>query len=474
MKISAALVPESSSALDLREEKRARRPQGEAHGRLHPTHPRRGAERRGSGRRAEPSAAGRRRPGSSWGRRANRLGTSSRSAVVARLATAGGRPPGLRGPGNNGLRDDLGDGLGDGLGGGGVAVTRQPGLLGLRRSSLAGADVDPSTGGLLSIADLQRAMRARRAPEATSRLRELAVATGSDLVPSQSPRLTAPDLSTALPGWLSDLPGALLVVGAHPVAGASTVVVAVVDAVSAALSDRGAVQLLDCSPAARSGLAGVADAELGVGGCGRWRYGRRGHVLVARPVDELPPAPPCEGPTHPWATTASTPAVTVVDLGCGLDDAVLTAARTMPAPILVVFRMTLPDLQRVETVLTALDAPDSAGYLHGDGGRVLVAAVGPARWPRQIRACAGPRLRQAQRAGRVVPVPLDGRLALTGLGSGPLPRRVSAAGTRLWELAAAGGGRRPTVQRQGGPPGEQPLRPLIPFDFRPFASQEQQ
>lgn len=398
--------------------------------------------------------------------------------MVARLAAAGGRPPGLRGRGNC-----LGDGLGGSLGSGGVAVTRPlglpglPGLQGVRRSSLAGADIDPSTGGLLSIADLQRAMRARTEPGVTARLRDLAVATSPEPAPSQSLRLTAPDLPTALPDWLGDLPGALLVVGAHPVAGASTVAVAVVDAAAAALSGQGSVQLLDCSPAARSGLAGVADAELGVGACGRWRYGRRRHAFVARPVDDLPTAPPDTGPTQPWATAASAAAsasaVTVVDLGCGLDDAVVATARTNPAPIVVVFRTTLPDLQRVETVLTALDAPDSAGPLSGYGARVLVAAVGPARWPRQIRACAGPRLRQAQRAGLVVPVPLDGRLALIGLGSAPLPRRVSAAGTRLWELAAASS-RRPSTQWHEGPLGEQPPRPVVPFDFLPFPSQEQQ
>jgi hypothetical protein len=223
------------------------------------------------------------------------------------------------------------------------------------------------------------------------------------------------------------------------------------------------VHLVDCSPAARSGLAGVTDAELGVGACGRWRHGRRGRLTVSRPVDELPATPPDTG-----ALLSGVPTVTVIDLGCRMDE----PAQAPAGPVVVVFRPTLPSLQRLEATLTTLGLTT----LGPRSGGVVVAAVGPARWPRQVRACAGPLLRQAHRAGLVVAVPLDRRLAVTGLGSGPLPRKVTAAGTRLWQLAHASarssthGVEPPSAQ----PPSVQPpsaLEQLFPFFFE---SQEQQ
>ena len=65
---------------------------------------------------------------------------------------------------------------------------------------------------------------------------------------------------------------------------------------------------------------------------------------------------------------------------------------------------------------------------------VVVAAVGPARWPGEVTASAGPRLRALRLAGRVVPVPLDQRLQVTGLTDRPLPRSVLAAGRALLQL----------------------------------------
>ncbi|WP_143447455.1 hypothetical protein [Kineosporia sp. R_H_3] len=142
--------------------------------------------------------------------------------------------------------------------------------------------------------------------------------------------------------------------------------------------------------------------------------------------------------------------MTVLDLGCRLDE----LARVPAGPVVVVFRATLPSLQRLEVTLTRLTA---LGVTTLGPRPVVVAAVGPARWPRQVRACAGPLLLQAHRAGLVVAVPLDRRLAVTGLGSSPLPRKVTAAGTRLWQLAAA---RQARVLEQPLPVQPSPVQPL--------------
>ncbi|MBI4941681.1 MAG: hypothetical protein HY830_13120 [Actinobacteria bacterium] len=342
---------------------------------------------------------------------------------------------------------------------------------GARAASLAGADVDPSTGSLLSIAQLQTALRARTVPLAPvlEDERPPAVMPVPAVVSAPVPAAQRvgeragvtvaggphPEL---LPEWLDEVPGPLLVVGAHPGAGSSTVAVAVAEAaarlpapgIAGSVVSPGWVHLVDCSPAARSGLAGVSDAELGVGACGRWRHGRRGRLTVARAVDDLPATPPDTDAALCGAAVQEV-AVTVLDLGCHLDD----LARIPAGPVVVVFRPTLPSLQRLEATLTRLTALGVT--MLGPRPGVVVAAVGPARWPRQVRACAGPLLQQAHRAGLVVAVPLDRRLAVTGLGSSPLPRKVTAAGTRLWQLAAA---RQARVLEQPLPAQPSPVQPL--------------
>lgn len=369
---------------------------------------------------------------------------------------------------------------------------------GARAASLAGADVDPSTGSLLSIAQLQAALRARTVPLAPvlEDERSPAMVPARMSAPVPAPQRVGERAAVTVAGgphpepdpeWLDEVPGPLLVVGAHPGAGSSTVAVAVAEAASrlpasgttGSVVPPGWVHLVDCSPAARSGLAGVTDAELGVGARGWWRHGRRGRLTVSRPVDDLPVTPPDTDAALCGAAVREA-AVTVLDLGCHLDD----LARVPAGPVVVVFRPTLPSLQRLEATLARLTALGVT--MLGPRPGVVVAAVGPAWWPRQVRACAGPLLQQARRAGLVVAVPLDRRLAVTGLGSGPLPRKVTAAGTRLWQLAAAARQARglaqplpvqpPPVQPlpvQGPPVHQSPdaQEPLFPFFFD---SQEQQ
>ena len=65
---------------------------------------------------------------------------------------------------------------------------------------------------------------------------------------------------------------------------------------------------------------------------------------------------------------------------------------------------------------------------------VPVAAVGPHGSAREVRASIGPRLAALRDTGRLVSVPWDSRLDVTGLTDRPLPRPVVAAGAQLLSL----------------------------------------
>ncbi|RBY95243.1 hypothetical protein DQ237_14260 [Blastococcus sp. TF02-8] len=68
------------------------------------------------------------------------------------------------------------------------------------------------------------------------------------------------------------------------------------------------------------------------------------------------------------------------------------------------------------------------------GQPVMVAVVGPARWPRAVKANCGPQLHELRSRGRVVRVPVDGRLQTAGLTGDRLPKGVEAAGRSLAAL----------------------------------------
>jgi hypothetical protein len=288
---------------------------------------------------------------------------------------------------------------------------------------LAGADVHPQTGRLLSIAQLQAALRAG----VTGLDRPEALPGGPTDVPP-GPNRPRPGADAVVPGWLTALTSPVLVIGAHPGAGCSTVAVAVAEAAAAgAGAGAGAgAHLVEWSDGTGSGLAGVAHAELGVGPSGLWRHGRRGDLTVSRPVDVLPASPPDAGAGG---------GVVVVDLGhLGPTAGVAaTAGRWPGGSVVVVCRASAPGVRRAEVLLAALQLP------------VLVAVVGPSRWPGSVRASRGPLLRQREEAGALVGVPDDRRLAVTGLTSAALPRKVAAAGDRLWQL---------THTHPPGPPGQ--------------------
>jgi hypothetical protein len=69
-----------------------------------------------------------------------------------------------------------------------------------------------------------------------------------------------------------------------------------------------------------------------------------------------------------------------------------------------------------------------------DGLRVAIASIGPKRWPGEVTASLGPRMRGAREAGLVVGVDLDRRLQVTGLTQAPLPKPLLRAAAELLRL----------------------------------------
>jgi hypothetical protein len=323
-----------------------------------------------------------------------------------------------------------------------------------------GGDVDPDER-LLSVAEIQQAfreLRARRPRAAASklaaptRLHELSVS--EDPAPAgapvQSPRRTRRDgNSTAFPAgedthcerWADSgdrapqrglsrgdsAPAAvplrvdrdalaadwITVVAAHAGAGASTVALAISDA--AAATDR-RVHLVETAHPRRSGLIAAASAELGTDAAGAWRRGSRDRVTIDRRVADVEPG------GWPVLPINEEPAVTVLDLGLPAPEnlARLAVDRTRTV---VVCRPTVPGVRLTEHVLSKLA-----------GSPVVVAVVGPARWPRAVKANCGPQLRELRSRGQVVRVPIDGRLQTAGLTGDRLPKAVEAAGRSLAAL----------------------------------------
>ncbi len=208
----------------------------------------------------------------------------------------------------------------------------------------------------------------------------------------------------------------VMVVGCHGGAGASTLALAVAEA--ARESGRSA-RLLDCASPERSGLTTAVDAELGVDGSG-WRQGRRAGLPIDRVCDAVAsatdlPTPPDESPGHVE--------VTVVDTAWGVSDTLAgdcwLAQEGSSAAVVLVARATIPALRQLEQ---ALDT---------SGGAPVVALIGPTRRDRSVHATAGPLLKAADSAGRVVRVPSDRHLSATGISCAPLPKTVAGAGRQI-------------------------------------------
>jgi hypothetical protein len=206
-------------------------------------------------------------------------------------------------------------------------------------------------------------------------------------------------------GWIA-------VVAAHAGAGASTTALAI----SAAAAGGGRpTHLIEYAPPSRSGLVAAASTELGADANGRWRRGLRSGVIIDRWATSDPPG---AWPTLPASDRSR---VTVVDLGqTDVSGVALPVGR---ANAVVVCRPSVPGVRLTEQLLDQLATQPMA-----------IAAIGPSRWPAEVTASLGPRLRALREAGRVVPVPMDRRLAVTGLTPCALSKPVHVAGRALFDL----------------------------------------
>jgi hypothetical protein len=210
----------------------------------------------------------------------------------------------------------------------------------------------------------------------------------------------------------------VLVVAAHAGAGASTGALAVAEG----LAEGRRVQLVDYAGPLRSGLAAAPAIEMGVDGV--WRSGRRGRLDVVRLTRQ-----PADGGLPPPPETDDAEPLRVVDAGWSLTCALLDTPGSVVggARVVVVTRVTVPAVRQTERMLAAFD------------GEAVVAAVGPARWPRLVEVSCGPRLGELRSRGQVVPVPIDRRLQIAGLTGDRLPKPVAAAGRLLAALLSPAG-----------------------------------
>jgi hypothetical protein len=153
---------------------------------------------------------------------------------------------------------------------------------------------------------------------------------------------------------------------------------------------------------------------MGLDSSGAWRRGARETATIYRRAGEVNPTG--------WPDPAPGVTDTIVDLGlptaAGLDR--LAGDRV---DVVVVCRPSIPGVRMAEQTLIELD-----------GLRVVVASIGPKRWPGEVTASLGPRLRGARDAGLVVVLNLDRRLQVTGLTQARLPKPLLRAGGELLRL----------------------------------------
>lgn len=207
----------------------------------------------------------------------------------------------------------------------------------------------------------------------------------------------------------------VLVAGCAGQVGASTVALLLA---AAALSAR----LVDCAPAACSGLAGASTAELGEAGDG-WLAGRRDAVRIERRRDQC-----CDPARLPAPLPGEPGRVTVVDAWWEprqLLDAtgwLADLARSCPRVVLVA-RATVPGMARLEAAVN----------LFGPERCWAVVAAGPRRWPQPVERSLGARTRQLQAAGRLFALPSNPALAMSGITTEPLPRTFGTTARQLVE-----------------------------------------
>ena len=293
-----------------------------------------------------------------------------------------------------------------------------------QRVAPAPTAADPA-GRLLSVAEIQRALRVLRQRgranlddllDGPHRPGRTADDDGADPALNADEGTVCSGADTGWPNTADEGPHGgdpVAVVAGHAGAGASTVALAIVDALSAAGRP---ARLIETAVASRSGLVAVATAELGVDPTGGWRRGSRQLTTVYRRTAE-----PAGGPDdEDWpGLPAADPAVlTVLDLGLPSSRCLSWLAARTPRTV-VVCRLTVPGVRQAEQLLAQV------------GGWPLVAAVGGSRWPGPVLASLGPRLRDLREGGQVVCVGLHSGLQMSGPTQARLPRPVAAAGRAL-------------------------------------------
>lgn len=220
-------------------------------------------------------------------------------------------------------------------------------------------------------------------------------------------------------GWSPEAGERLVVVaGCGGGAGASTVALGVAQAA-------GVARVVETCTRAASGLVAATSAELGE--TDGWLRGTRGPVVVERRGDRL---------SAPQMIPAPLPAgvpVTVVDSSWDLDLLVQAdgwlaeAVRGVPGLILTA-RPTIASARRLEAAVGLCGPARTVAVLVGAGRRL----------PRELTASFGPELRGLAAAGRLLTVPFDAGLALTGLTPDVLPAAVVAACSRVLETLTKG------------------------------------
>jgi hypothetical protein len=235
----------------------------------------------------------------------------------------------------------------------------------------------------------------------------------------------------------------VLVVAAQSGAGCSTTALAVADAAGRSGSR---VHLVEAASGGHGSLAAVTRHELGLID-GGWRRGRRGPVVVDRPItagsQRWPSSPPVAAGQVPLMVLDAGPAWAFPGADPDGGSAWWRARAQPPAAVIVVCRATVPGVMGAERALYELVEL----HRHRTAKRVVppvvVASVGGARWRGAVGAACGPHLQEVLAQHRVVGVPRIRRLEVSGPTADPLPRALSAAGRVLWshvEVTPAGNG----------------------------------
>ena len=211
---------------------------------------------------------------------------------------------------------------------------------------------------------------------------------------------------------------AVPVVGATASSGATTLALAIATAFG------NPARVVELAAPSRSGLVAASSVELGSDDHG-WVHGSRDQVRLDRlgnmggQPDTVPTPPP-----------AATPLLTVIDIGSDIDSVLagggwMTKLLTDAPAVVVVTRATVPGLRRLECCLHLI-GPD----------RALVAVLGPGRrhWPRLVAQSLGPLTTAVIDAGRLVDIPENRRLGVSGLTPEPLPASLLSKAAVLLPL----------------------------------------